>query len=68
MRPTNGGNFVPNDETGSRRTRSGNGRSADGEIANSLRIEMDFNAVIVCEALEKFGKHAFRSVLAVDKR
>jgi hypothetical protein len=59
---------VPNDETGSRWPRSGNGRSADGEVANSLRIEVDFNAVIVCEALEEFGKHALRSMLAVDKR
>jgi hypothetical protein len=67
MRPRNGGNFVPNDETSSRRPRSGNGRIADSEIANSLRIEMDFDAMIECETLEEFGDYAFRSVLAVNE-
>jgi hypothetical protein len=33
-----------------------------------LRVEMDFDAMIECEALEEFGKDALRSVLAVDKR
>ena len=48
--------------------RSSRIRGPEDEIVDTLGIKMDFTAMVPREALQQFGKGAFRAVAAVHER
>jgi len=66
MRSRDGGNFVPEDASGSgRESASG---IVDREILDAICVEMNFAVVCVRKTFQQFGKSTLRPMTAVHER
>ena len=66
MRPGESRNLVP--ENPARSLPRTNGWVIDGEILDTLSVEMNFTALVARKAFEKFGERTLRAMAAVDER
>jgi len=66
MRSRHGGNFVPEDASGSGRENTAG--MIDGEILDAIRVEMNFAVVRARKAFQQFGKSPLRPMTAVHER
>jgi hypothetical protein len=66
MRSREGGNFVPEDASGSGRENAAG--MTDREIFDAIRVEMNFAVVRTRKSFQQLGKSTLRPVTAVHKR
>jgi hypothetical protein len=66
MRSRSGGNFVPEDASGSRRENTAG--IIDREILDAIRVEMNFAVVGARKTFQQFGESSLRPMTAVHER